>query len=67
MGAKRHGQIRVMEVASEGREEGNVVPVSEQGRSQQEGDARWQGQEPQAEELQLCTIEAVTGKKRNLL
>lgn len=58
MGAKRHGQIRVIEVARQEREEGNVglvVPVGEQGSSQQERDAGWQGQEPQAEEFQLCS------------
>lgn len=56
MGAKRLGQIRVIEVSRQEREEGNVglvVAVSEQGSSQQERDAGWQGQEPQAEEFQL--------------
>lgn len=56
MGAKRHEQIGVIELERQGREEGNVgLVVSEQGSSEQERDDRWQGQEPQAEEFQLCS------------
>lgn len=58
MGVKRHGQIRVIGVARQGREEGNVglvVSVSEQGSSQQERDAGCQSWEPQAEKFQLCS------------